>query len=245
MAINRVSFSSVAAVTVMPKTEVETSIIRPVWERVIVNVAYGRGLRFQVTDVIHNPTGTLYNDDSVCVVASKCLVLALAAPVFYTARAIWHASRIVVDTVVIASQFFHQLARRENSGPILKGLSERALQDLTSRIQHNLWRVVTTPFIIIGIEVGALWGVISPYEGRIIVGFMERLYNEDKSAKESNCIINNFLSGNIGSWSDLLKAFSEKEVCYLARCFQPFGSISNTEKFQVVQRRPISLLEEL
>ncbi|MCX6991506.1 MAG: hypothetical protein NTX49_10695 [Chlamydiae bacterium] len=80
--------------------------LRPIWERVVLDVKISSGEVIRVTDVIHNPTGTLYNDDSLYVVWSKCLILALTSPVFYALKAVWHASRVVLDTTVIASKFF-------------------------------------------------------------------------------------------------------------------------------------------
>ncbi|MCX6991505.1 MAG: hypothetical protein NTX49_10690 [Chlamydiae bacterium] len=103
---------------------------------------------------------------------------------------------------------------------------------------------MSAPFVAIGIEAGALLGLISPYQGRRVVGLMEQLYNEDKSLKEGYCAADDCLSGHVRSFSHLAWAFSKKEVCYLAQCFQPKGSISNTAKFQIIERMPIRLLEE-
>lgn len=245
MSVDAVSSSRPSSIAIkMPSSSVDSCLIRPVWERVVLNVTDKRGKTFIVTDVIHNPTGTLYRDDSLYTVAIKCLILALTTPVFYGLKAIWHGFRIVLDTTVIASRFFYQLANRKSTGQACKEISEKTFQDLSQHLQHNLWRVVRAPFVIISIEAGALLGLISPYQGRRVVGFMEQIYNEDISIKESHCAVDAFLSGNISSWSDLSEAFSKKEVCYLAPCFQSKGSIENQEKFQIISRMPIRLLED-
>lgn len=244
MSVYAVSSSRPSIAGSIPGSPAAARSIRPVWERVVLNVTNRRGETFRVTDVIHNPSGTLYNDDALYTVATKCLIIALTSPVFYGLKALWHGFRIVLDTTVIASRFFYQLANRKSSGQTYKKISERTFQDLTSSLQDNLWRVVSAPFVAIGIEAGALLGLISPYQGRRVVGFMEQIYNEDKSLKESHCAVDICLSGQIRNCIDLSSAFSKKEVCYLAQCFQPKGSIQNTAKFQIIERMPIRLLQE-
>ena len=244
MSLNAVKSSLGSIPGAMPGAPAASCPIRPVWERVVLNVTDGRRRTFRVTDVIHNPTGTLYIDDSLYTVASKCLILALTSPVFYSLKALWHGFRIVLDTTVIASRFFYQLANRKSTGQTCKQISERTFQDLTQSLQHNLWRVVSAPFVAIGIEAGALLGLISPYQGRRVVGFMEQIYNEDKSLKESHCVVDSCWSGDIRNSVDLSSAFFKKEVCYLAQCFQPKGSMQNTAKFQIIERMPIRFLED-
>ncbi|MBM3207644.1 MAG: hypothetical protein FJZ57_03445 [Chlamydiae bacterium] len=207
----------------------------PVWKEVVVNKLdpYGRERmdRNQINNsrlanfvyVMHTPSGDLYNDDPLETVRTKCLLVALGSPVLATCRAFAGAVRTVVDTAVAAGRFFSSLSSNHSSQDRSQ-LQSRILQDWSTSMKDNLLKVVTAPFLLLGMEFGAIIGLLAPFEGRRIVATAESMYNNAVGAKNAHCFLDDLIDGNVNS-ENLMQKLARPNVFFLANCFQPQGNI--------------------
>lgn len=228
-----------------------------VWERVLVKKINTDGSFYKYIDekgkvssddalfeyVVHNQSGTLYLDESLGAVCFKCVIIAFVNPVFAAIRMLWHASRVVMDITAIAANSMKEYLRLRSlphAEAALIELKKSTFHSITSSIKENIWRIVSAPIFALGVEIGAFIGLFAPYEGRAFIGEMERLSQDGRGVKDYYCSIDDCLSGNISNLSDYVKKLMKKEVCFLAFCFQPRGTL-DPDKFHIEKRLPIKI----
>ena len=209
----------------------------PVWKEVLVNKRdpYGRERmdRNAINSsrianfvyVMHTPSGELYNDDPLETVRTKCLLVALGSPVFAACRAFAGVVRTVVDTAVAAGRFFSSLSSNLSSQDRSQ-LQSRILQDWSTSMKNNLLKIVSAPFLLLGMEFGAILGLFAPFEGRRIVASAESMYNNAVGAKNAHCFLDDLIDNNVNS-ANIIEKLTKPSVCFLARCFQPMGNIND------------------
>ena len=226
-----------------------------VWERVVVKKIHTDGSFYKYIDekgkvssddalfeyVVHNPSGTLYLDEAKGVVAFKCVIVALANPIFAAVKMLWHASRLVIDTAIFATNAIKEYVRLRSlphAEEALIELKKSTFEAITSSVKENLCRIVSAPIYAVGVELGALMGLVFPYEARAFIAEVERLSQDSRGIKDYYCSLDDCLSGNISNLSEYVEKLSKKEVCFLAFCFQSRGLLDPL-KFHIEKRLPV------
>lgn len=190
--------------------------------------------------VVHNPSGTLYKDEDQMTVAFKCFLLAMGNPLFAAAKSIWSLGKVVVGVAIVAIRCFAQIVSHAKEESAFSTLKRHVLQ-ISDLATQNMYRAFTAPLYALGVEVGALVGIFFPYEGRRIVARVESLSQEGQGIKQASCLLDDIKGGELRSLDDLAEAFLRREVCFLAFCFQPRGSLKEEpDKYCIEERKPVS-----
>jgi hypothetical protein len=145
---------------------------------------------------VHDLTSNrFYLDDSPGTIRLKCLGLALASPFVHIPMGVY----LIGLRICQVARDLLQAARLRSCAPTLP--PERIQTLRAERLQQAAagLRLLATPFAIVGLELSALYGLLSPYNGRKLYASFERL------------IYKGWRSGG---------ELREDEYC-LAPCFQP------------------------
>lgn len=147
-------------------------------------------------------TGDYYWNNTPFLVAQKCFAIFCATPLHLPASMIW-------NTLKIPYHMAHACLGNPQTA-------------LTQNIADELWNIARAPYYALGIELGAIKGMIETlyinetkaYEARNAIASIERAWKYDIP------LSNDCRRGCIGSNPQLIETF------YLAACFQPYFNIN-------------------
>lgn len=123
----------------------------------------GDFIDFTYSVLIDETTSREYSNESKECVSEKCQKLTLATPIVHSiASCINIAYRIV--RLVTLSHFWWGLNKE----------APYSLKERTKEAGKDLLRIFTTPFAFIGLELAAIYGIFSPYNGRKLYATIER-----------------------------------------------------------------------
>lgn len=210
-----------------------SSVTNASWQKVVIrkidalgNVYKLRNEHGQVTNqearftyTLHTPSQDLYLSDDKPTLFFKCALIFTFSQAIMTLNALWYVARVISDTT---KSIFAALCSK-------LPLQERAVrlwQDITCRMKENIFKIVTVPIVLLGVKIGALIGLVSPFSGRRVVAKVEDLYNLTRGVKASGCSMND--SGSSPKY----------DVFYIAMCFQPRGSLLDEGKYIIDARLP-------
>jgi hypothetical protein len=115
--------------------------------------------------LIDQTTGKKYFNESKSCVRIKCLLLTVGVPVVHTVAAIINIAWKVLKLI----SFSHFWCENFDLEYKFKARLKAAGKDLLS--------IVTTPFFLVALELTAIYGLITPYNGRKLYASTERAYN--------------------------------------------------------------------
>lgn len=113
--------------------------------------------------LIDMTTGRRYWNESKGCVGCKCFLLTLGTPIFHSIASLVNVAYRIVKLVSF-SHFW--MDKEEEKSYSFKGRLKDAGQDLL--------RVLTTPIAFIGLELAAIYGIFTPYNGRKLYASIER-----------------------------------------------------------------------
>lgn len=109
-------------------------------------------------------TGKRYWNESTGCVRVKCLLLSLATPFI---QPLWMIANVAYRILRIGRNCLDKTYRQ-------------------NELRMDALRILATPFAYVGLELSALYGIFSPYNGRKLYGTIERfLYHTGKKPKNS------------------------------------------------------------
>lgn len=113
---------------------------------------------------IQDKDGNIYNNDDMCTIRTKCILLLIGTPIASVLRAIYHLGSLLYKLVWYPIQ-------------LMKGKItwKEACKELTN---HAL-DIFASIFYGICMEASALYGIADPLNGRYGYGVMERALNRD------------------------------------------------------------------
>lgn len=138
-----------------------------------------------------------YRSDGFGAIRCKCIAIAAVLPLYTVAYMTWHVARAPFTAI---SHFFQTVEEMLNR-PSCSVFVNLALSPLRHGM-HRLWLAVRAPFCMIAMQSAALYGLVRPLEGRLLCGAAERYW------RGTAPFTLDFHSG------------------YLARCFQPYGTLN-------------------
>ncbi len=113
--------------------------------------------------LIDMTTGRRYWNESKNCVRLKCFFMILATPIVHSIASLVN----VADRIVNLVSFYHFWTyKEEEKSYSFKGRLKNTGQDLL--------RVLATPIAFIGLELAAIYGVLTPYNGRKLYASIER-----------------------------------------------------------------------
>lgn len=118
--------------------------------------------------LIDKTTGRKYWNESKDCVRFKCFLLTLGTPIVHSIASLVNMAHRIMKLVTF-SHF-----RMDKEGEKSYSFKER-LKDAGK----DLLRVVTTPIAFVGLELAAIYGMFSPYNGRKLYASIERAQYEN------------------------------------------------------------------
>lgn len=103
-----------------------------------------------------------YRGEPLYAIGCKCLALAIVAPVIYTSAAIVNVA-FKIHKIILLAPFWMPETR---SKPFSKKIT---------LLLRDLGIVMMTPWIILAIEIAALYGILNPLDGRKLISNFQRL----------------------------------------------------------------------
>lgn len=121
--------------------------------------------------LIDMTTGRRYWNESKGCIALKCFLLTMGTPIVHVIASLVNVAYKIVKLV----SFSH--FRMNKEGKTLSSFQEK-LKDAG----QDLLKVITTPIALAGLELAAIYGVFTPYNGR-------KLYASIERAQYGTCIL--------------------------------------------------------
>lgn len=170
-------------------------------------------------------TGDLYKNDSVNIVAMKCLMVVLATPIYTMGKICWYLCQTTIDVSAIVLDTLYKVGQEIVYGRLNESSVEmrHEFSQLSDAIGDGLFEIVKAPIFALGVELVALYGILKPYHGRKFEALIENAWQKGVSSKndlrnipqKENCV------------EDLLQGIRDSRPLYLAYCFQVRGNLSN------------------
>ncbi|OGN56425.1 MAG: hypothetical protein A3D96_05025 [Chlamydiae bacterium RIFCSPHIGHO2_12_FULL_44_59] len=113
--------------------------------------------------LIDTTTGRRYWNESKGCVGFKCFLLTLGTPIFHSIASLVNVAYRIVKLVSFSHFWMDKEGEKSYS---FKGRLKDAGQDLLG--------VLTTPIAFIGLELAAIYGIFTPYNGRKLYASIER-----------------------------------------------------------------------
>lgn len=167
-------------------------------------------------------------------IGMKCFLIGVFSPAYALAMIGADLILALYHTILVAREAFRAGSFVEFCTRFGTGFAEHAVPDLLT--------VVETPLFWAGVEVGALIGLLFPNDGREIVAKVERAWHRNATYRDD-------LRHGDESRAPRrrLPDFLNRDVCFLAYCFQPRGTRNQQieingqqkSKFVVIDERPI------
>jgi len=112
--------------------------------------------------IIDETTKRRYTNESSGCVRFKCFLLVFGTPIVHSLTALFHAATKIFNLVTL----YHFWVNLEGDAYNFKGRLENAGNDLLN--------LIILPLSIVGLELSAIFGVLSPYDGRKLYASIER-----------------------------------------------------------------------
>jgi hypothetical protein len=184
----------------------------------------GNPVRYSPREFIMDAsTGDVYNagcDNSQVAVAFKCAMLGLLGiPIFTSANIVWNVIKIALDIGRIAVETIQKIggALAEckfcDAGRILiKGV----LWTLPKYLLKDISAIISAPLYALGLELAAIYGLFSPFEGRKLFTAIEDHWCSGKTMD----IVDMEDSSKVP-----LKDMLHKTAFHFAQCFRRQGNV--------------------
>lgn len=104
-----------------------------------------------------------YYNESKAWVGFKCFYLTLRTPIVQSIFSVVFTALKIIDLV----RFSHFISDKE-------GEKSYSFKERLKDAGKDLLRIVTTPIALIGLELAAIYGIFSPYNGRKLYASIER-----------------------------------------------------------------------
>ena len=185
--------------------------------------------------VLNTHTGDLYVDDSMLTVAVKCVLVALVSPVFAVARMWWYGAKALIVTGTVACKAIPLLgeAIKERDGKKAVA-SWKEVKTIPSKVGTCIAKVVAAPLYFIAMELGAMYGIFDPFNGREIVAHVEQHMNGGVSRKYD--VRHADIEESLPLFKRIQDLYTKSQAFYLAYCFQPKGNLfSHPDEYKILQ----------
>ncbi|MDF1684709.1 MAG: hypothetical protein P1U36_08655 [Legionellaceae bacterium] len=121
-------------------------------------------------EIFDTRTSDSYLYEEFCVIRLKCIVLLVSMPIFYT-------TKIILDVIDIISALYDLIVHTAFDTAVE---SEEACRNQDALLQDGvdlikqIAHLILTPVYIVLLEMAALYGLVSPYNGRKLFASIER-----------------------------------------------------------------------
>lgn len=115
-------------------------------------------------------TGRRYTNESAGVIRLKCFLLTMATPFVHSAASVVNTAYKIAKLVSLSHFWIYKA--EECSG--LFGETEYNFQARFVDAGSDLLQIVVTPLALLGLELSAIYGLLSPYDGRKLYASFER-----------------------------------------------------------------------
>jgi hypothetical protein len=198
-----------------------------------------------VTYIEDIKTGEMYLDEPGYVVAVKCFCIALGMPFYALGKVIWYAVKTPVQIAVIACDTIANTGEQLMLGRLYEAAthSKEGLIEAAQVLANGIFDIVKSPFLAIGCELAAIYGIFKPFHGRKFERIFENAWQNGVSFRED---ARKFPEPSEKfSWKDFKRDIHNANPFYLASCFQVRGNVKEPRVI-VVRREPeYSLLTHL
>jgi hypothetical protein len=164
------------------------------WQRVTLNKLNSNGelnahmgTSRTYTYILDSKTGDLYLDETKATVAMKSYGIFLGAPIYAGLVIMGNLMHIALDVASIAWRVLSEFGETWKSKGALDALLSvvfAVVWEMPKSVALNIWGVVRTPMYAVGVMLAAAWGVVSPYEGRKMVGKIEKEWHDGLTYKD-------------------------------------------------------------
>lgn len=190
-----------------------------------------------VTYIEDIKTGEIYLDEPGYVVAVKCFCIALGMPFYALGKMIWYAVKTPVEITVIACDTIAKAGEQLMQGKFYEAAihAKEGLIEAAQVVANGIFDIVKSPFLAIGCEIAAIYGIFKPFHGRRGVQLLELAWQNGVSFREDARKFPE--SSEKFSWKDFKRDIHNANPAYLAQCFQVRGNV-NEPRIIVVHREP-------
>lgn len=173
-------------------------------------------------------TGELYKDEQWLESANKCFLIALGNPLLSAAKILWKALKSPFEITAVACDRLSRVRDLWSDGHVGRGLISLfyATYKIGGTLCSCLFDIVKIPLFSLGIELGALYGIVKPYHGRKIVAMVEHAMQKGIPYK-GDCIRGKDAKLNPDLYEIYDFHFHSERPLYLAYCFQVRGNIKD------------------
>ena len=171
-----------------------------------LEVCYRSGMeRYEILDLSSN---LRYYQEPTRVTAFKCFELFIGTPFYFMGYTALHFVRLF--TVPIANL---------SIGAFFK----------------ELWGIVKIPFLFLGMQFAALYGIFRPLSGRVLFGKLEGMLHAGKTRRDQENLDKKERRSVAEVAHDLFVAEKSKKTSFIGFCMQPLGKKEEPHIIQVEQ----------
>ncbi|SRR5581483_11282295 len=169
-------------------------------------------------------TGDLYMNESMYVVAFKCVGVFVGMPFYTLGKMVWHAVKTPLEVGSIAQATLMKMQQLFSSGEYLGAAKENLFgaEQIYVALSTGLFEIGKSPFFGIGCMLAATYGVFKPYHARKFEALLENAWQQGCSYKED--LRNVPERPNENCWQAFVKDVLDCHTFYLAHCFQVRGN---------------------
>jgi hypothetical protein len=185
----------------------------------------GKLIRYSPVEfTLDTHTGKVYRSEPQWVVAIKCAEIALGTIVYVLGAMAWNTVKIAVDIVLLARKIISKVSSEialGRSGAACHIVIQAVIWKLPRSVVEDIRRIVSAPIFGLGVELAALYGIFSPYEGRELIAKIEYAWHDGKTFRDD-------VRNHNRRWTCSLKDLFQERVLFLGWCFQVRGTIKDT-----------------
>lgn len=188
-----------------------------------------------IVDVI---TGELYLAEDPGIVRFKCIEISIFSVVYAFNMTVINFVKTCVKVIQVAAQVLATFVCAFCDGKILDAFyqaAQVAVQGATDVVWPDLFRFVASPFYWLGMELGAIVGIFTPYEGRKIVSHVENSWHGYMNYRDDPRWLAQTEKREI-RWDEWVMG----EVCFFAWCFQVRGRLDDRLRDGALKHQVIS-----
>lgn len=179
--------------------------------------------------------GDRYVHEPMRMIAFKCVLLVLFTPVYLIGYLGFQFLRTPLTSGFVICQSLYRTGKNP-SLPQMKQLGKDCFLTAPACFVRGMWAIVKAPFYAMALQGAALYGVFSPLEGRVWIGFLERNWHGTKGHRDDFSYLLKTSSLSRSTACSLLdKNFSH--TLYLAFCMQSLGKIEDS---YLIEKKPVS-----
>ncbi|MES2122423.1 MAG: hypothetical protein V4492_06570 [Chlamydiota bacterium] len=185
-------------------------------------------------------TGDLYKDENWLGASSKCFMLALGNPILFTGKLAWKLIKTPFEIASVASDALGKVRDLYREGRAVKSFCAlfHAGYAITAKTTICLYDIVRIPLFAVGVELGALYGIVRPFHGRKIFAMIENAWHKGVSHRQ-DCLRGNNNCARQRTCTDMFHLhFGSDRPFYMAYCFQKRGNVKNPDII-VIERKKL------